>query len=412
MRIIKLLSLVTALCLAATSVAGCKSTSEYSSSVLDKENHATALKQFWGELYDMPYTSTDDLEYHYSDSYGGIVITDYLGNDDNVKIPDEIDGQAVTRVDLKYCYKNIKALMLPDTVSYVKLAGYDDIVNYIKDEDYTHHWHLSYYYVSELDGVVINDYTGTSKYVRIPETILDPDTHKEYSVRKISFMERHKDIDHLIIPDSVKYVYADPYDDVIVPESEINEEVSDTYFDAPFYENIGVEKMNIPAALSQDNGLMFAQSTLKSVYIPDNFQTLPNGMFQESELLCEVTLGGNDIDIQDNAFYKCSSLTGFEFSKAISIGSSAFYGCTGIERANLNPSLSKIGAGAFTNCVNLTDITIPSSVKEIGNNAFENCRALKSLTVEKGNMFYYSENNVIYSKETSKPIGYKELVNS
>lgn len=90
-------------------------------------------------------------------------------------IPDDINGTPVVKIDLRYCYKNIKSLIIPDSLRDIRLAKYDDIIAHHTDENFTHDWFLSYYYVEELGGCVVNDYYGTDPLVRIPEELPDPD---------------------------------------------------------------------------------------------------------------------------------------------------------------------------------------------------------------------------------------------
>ena len=64
-----------------------------------------------------------------------------------------------------------------------------------------------------------------------------------------------------------------------------------------------------------------------------------------------------------------------------SIGSSAFYGCSGLTSVTIPNSVTSIGSGAFKNCSGLTSVTIPNSMTTIGNSAFEDCSGLTSVTI-------------------------------
>lgn len=413
MRIKKIASVLFALFIAAAPIqlAGCESAPEHSSVVLNGERHTAALKEFWGELYDTEPTPAEELSYRYSEERNGLVITDYLGSAEEVRIPDMIDGQTVAAVDLRYCYKSIKALILPDTIRFVDLAGYDEIDAYLSRKDETRYVHFSYYYVSELGGVVIDGYTGTGGEVRIPLKLPDPnDPNKKtyYDVKKVAFYDYDKKITRLIVPDEIKYVYAEPYEDVLIYESELNEQLARTKPKGQLYENIGVEKMNIPASLFHEEELAFSWSTLKSVYIPDNFTALTRGMFQESPLLNEVVYGADRLEIRDNAFYECGSLADFDLSRAAAIGSAAFGGCRSLSEVTFSPELTRIEAGAFSKCTGLTEITIPASVEHIGDFAFSGCKMLKAIEVEAGNRFYHSKDGILYDSGANKPVRFTE----
>ncbi|MBO7203206.1 MAG: leucine-rich repeat domain-containing protein, partial [Paludibacteraceae bacterium] len=68
-----------------------------------------------------------------------------------------------------------------------------------------------------------------------------------------------------------------------------------------------------------------------------------------------------------------------------SIGYQAFYGCTGLTSVTIGNSVTSIGSSAFSDCTGLTSITIPNSVTSIGSWAFRGCTGLTSMTVEATN---------------------------
>ena len=64
-----------------------------------------------------------------------------------------------------------------------------------------------------------------------------------------------------------------------------------------------------------------------------------------------------------------------------SIGSSAFYGCSGLTSVTIPNSVTSIGDSAFSYCSRLTSVTIPNSVTSIGEAAFYGCSGLTSVTI-------------------------------
>ena len=88
------------------------------------------------------------------------------------------------------------------------------------------------------------------------------------------------------------------------------------------------------------------------------------------------------ISIGTSAFYGCSGLTGVTIPNGItSIGNYAFRGCSGLTSLTLPNSVTSIGTEAFLGCSGLTSLTIPGSVTAIGISAFTSCTGLTSLTI-------------------------------
>ncbi|WP_163411229.1 leucine-rich repeat domain-containing protein [Flavobacterium ajazii] len=86
--------------------------------------------------------------------------------------------------------------------------------------------------------------------------------------------------------------------------------------------------------------------------------------------------------IGTNAFYGCTGLTSVTIPNSITnISNYAFFNCTGLTSVTIPNSVTNIGSGAFYFCTGLTSVTIPDSVTSIGEAAFINCKSLTSITL-------------------------------
>ena len=174
------------------------------------------------------------------------------------------------------------------------------------------------------------------------------------------------------------------------------------------------------------------------VIIPNSVTHIGNGAFNYCTGLTSITIPDSVTNIGDNVFGLCTGLAVISVSEKnpkydsrnncnaiietenniliagckntllpddiTSIGSYAFYDCTGLASITIPDSVKSIGDYAFCTCTGLTSIAIPDNVTNIGDYVFRGCTGLAMISVSNKNQKYDSRNNCNAIIETENNI--------
>lgn len=169
---------------------------------------------------------------------------------------------------------------------------------------------------------------------------------------------------------------------------------------------------------------------LKNVTIPDSVRYIGSHTFENCTSLQSVTIPNSVTSICDGTFYNCTNLTSVTIPNSItSIGGDAFFGCTSLKNITIPNKVTEIKAQTFFGCTSLTSVTIPNSVTTINYNAFNSCESLTSIEipnsitsieagafvrcinltsikVDEDNLYYSSQDGVLFNKDKTELITY------
>lgn len=178
------------------------------------------------------------------------------------------------------------------------------------------------------------------------------------------------------------------------------------------------------------DGRFHGNTTIESVRILDNIETIDTWAFAECTNLEKVVLPDSLTEISEGMFSQCKSLKSIIFPRYIKkIGGRAFNFCVGLKEINIPSSVEEIGFCAFGYCGNRAsvylgedyengalkritlheglkiieeeafrdamsveyDLKIPSTVTEIGNIAFQNYGTVNNKKVYRNGVEYVQE---------------------
>ena len=127
------------------------------------------------------------------------------------------------------------------------------------------------------------------------------------------------------------------------------------------------------------------KESIYNVVIEDGVTSIGSYAFFGCSGLTSVTIPNGVTSIGADAFNGCSGLTGVTIPENVtSIDEGVFAGCTGLTSVTIPNGVTSIGADAFNGCSGLTGVTIPENVTSIGESAFAGCSGLTSVTIPDG----------------------------
>ncbi|MBR3928215.1 MAG: leucine-rich repeat domain-containing protein [Clostridia bacterium] len=146
------------------------------------------------------------------------------------------------------------------------------------------------------------------------------------------------------------------------------------------------ESYSIPdGILSIGEGAFHGSRSLYDVTIPQSVTVIGACAFSECSQLAGIILPDGVTEIGDGAFSLCSALSGINIPEGVTkIGDSVFNSCKSLVSITLPQSVTEIGSSAFRSCSSLTSISISENITSIGNNAFRSCVSLKGITLPEG----------------------------
>lgn len=337
------------------------------------------------------YTPIENFEYtdEYMDSYGGMMITKYIGTVEDVVIPPEIDGVPVTAlgVDAFRECESLKTVVIPEGVTIIGRCAFykctnltqvdiPDSVTLIND------WAFSHTALTEVEipvGVTkisARTFNSCEKLtsVTIPEGVM---------VIEDSAFYRCSALKNITLPSTLEKIDVWTFAATGLTEVVIPAKVQ-SIGNYAFNDCVGLSSAAIPESVKAVGEFAFAHTSLVEVEVP-NVEYLGHAVFYQCASLEKISISGSLTRIPSYAFADCTNLTQISMPKKITVIDEWAFTNTGFTSLNASEFMfTHIGAGAFANCVNAETIVLPGTVVSVSNGAFQGCEKLTNLTLPDG----------------------------
>ena len=299
-----------------------------------------------------------------SELTGTIEITGYSGNNSELKIIDNINGNPVTRLAdnaFKNC-KNLTKVVVPDSV--VNMGDYVfygcvnlDEINIPDDMNYIGKYSFD-------NTKILNNQSETLKY--IGNWVIDCKNVEDVSIKNGTRGIAGR-----------AFEYCTKLKNIIIPEGGVRISVD------AFYYCSNLTSITLPDSLKYISWYAFGWCTnLESITIPSGVTWVGDDAFAYCRKLKSISIPQGVSQISHWIFYDCTNLESITIYDGIEfIGIYAFYDCTKLKEIAIPSSVKSIQKYAFAYCRSLQNVVLPRSVTSLGEKAFLNCSSLETITI-------------------------------
>lgn len=338
---------------------------------------------------------------------------------ENLIIPEEIDGAAVTEIAAEafsgtYCVN----VLLAESVTSIGDGAFKDcayLTRFLGGETECSYGEGVFENCPNLRMEVVEDSTAHvyAEENDIEYILYSPENDFAYGYevledKTVKIVEYFGWDDEVEIPDEINgkkvtvigdsAFYASEITSLVIPEGVTTIETS------AFSNALSLEEIKFPSTLTYIGGYAFEGTAWAENYVDEKIadNELPliiiNGILADAQYLEMVEYSdGSAVTVVDVP------------EGVVSVSDHAFAGCIKVEEINLPDGVTSIGEYAFAGCTSLKEITVPASVTEIGTDVFFDCANVKIFCYAgSAAETYAKENNIPYellSTESSSSEG-------
>ena len=151
-----------------------------------------------------------------------------------------------------------------------------------------------------------------------------------------------------------------------------------------FYSCFGLASIVIPPTVIRIEDLVFAETGLTTIDIPESVTYIGVDAFSLCDRLIDVNIPNSVTELGEGTFHSCRQLQSVHLPENLQvIPASLLSGCYNLTSVTFPETLSEIGDYAFFDCCRLTEIELPNSVTSLGTAAFQFCGELEAINIPK-----------------------------
>ncbi|MFO7535334.1 MAG: leucine-rich repeat protein [Kiritimatiellia bacterium] len=181
----------------------------------------------------------------------------------------------------------------------------------------------------------------------------------------------------------------------------------------------GVTNLTIPTGVKKIGYYAFYSISLEYVYISETVTSIEEGAFGQCQRLMAIDVDDNNLNYssKNGILFDKSGSTLMRYPSAIkgnyvvpvgvkTISKECFGYGSGISGIEIVEGVETIEDSAFISCFGLTNVVLPSSIRKMSSGSFRNCIELKSFSVAESNLFFSSQNGVLFDKQAALLVRY------
>lgn len=341
----------------------------------------TLVFAIWGTLF---ITASAKSEFVVENN----TLVSYEGDEKNVVIPSEVDGEKIIFID-RFAF---------DTNLDIETVTISEGVEIIRSEAFKNCDNLRVVKVPE-SLVDICSYAFSGCYGLEPVelksewTTIDSDAYtdadenvrpssfstSDYTMNGSTIVAYNGTIQRLVVPDKIDGVTVtaigeSAFQGNTIITSVVIPNTVKTIGAQAFYSCTGLKTLKLSDNLTSCGKNAFAYCTsLTSVTIPGSLTRMGYGMFQNCTLLKNVKLCEGVSNTNSYTFNGCTALSEIEFPSTMATISVWAFGNCGFETLEIPSTVKTVDAAAYYRNQKLTAVYVPDSVTILGSQCFRGC---------------------------------------